>query len=517
MVDFSNIIQEINTNLPDNNNQDITAARLRTTLIDLTEAIEEEQTSFENRTAGVYLDINPDLPEDYDCEIEFLQISGGDSYFDLGVSGSNVNSVILDAEYSGVVYFLFGSRSANNVGQYCFNVSSVNSIRYDYGTGQSVQSGTANKFTYNNSSIDSQRHIYQFDGRDAKFDGTTVCQMYNGTFDNNLNLHLFGLNNGGTHFDMELSGTNYMKVYSFKLYRNDVLVRDMRPVKKSGMGCMYDFVNNQLYSNQGTTPFICGPEIPIQTEIEPDSHQYLYTYDDKRIFPVTRTSAVYTDNGINLDTLLHPRPLVGKTWVGFGDSLVLQDASRYPGITWSPFVEQYTGLVFKNCGIGSTCLAGNSTNSFWQRINSVEAYNPEVVTILGGANDLIQGIQIGTEAEFTKTLANKDKTNFLGAYSYIIETLLTWKPALKIYIMTTTYAHNDGVSYSQTLTYSDFAEASRQVARYYGLPIIDLYYEQGINKVTQSTYTSDGIHFNTIGAKACANLVISKINETNWK
>lgn len=47
MADFSNIIQEINTNLPDNTSQSITAAKLRTTLIDLTNTIDQEQDDFE--------------------------------------------------------------------------------------------------------------------------------------------------------------------------------------------------------------------------------------------------------------------------------------------------------------------------------------------------------------------------------------------------------------------------------------------------------------------------------------
>lgn len=47
MADFSNIIQEINTNLPDNNTQAITAEKLRTTLIDLTEQIDTVQDDFE--------------------------------------------------------------------------------------------------------------------------------------------------------------------------------------------------------------------------------------------------------------------------------------------------------------------------------------------------------------------------------------------------------------------------------------------------------------------------------------
>lgn len=47
MADFSEIIQEINTNLPDNNTQAITAAKLRTTLVDLTNAIDTQQDNFE--------------------------------------------------------------------------------------------------------------------------------------------------------------------------------------------------------------------------------------------------------------------------------------------------------------------------------------------------------------------------------------------------------------------------------------------------------------------------------------
>lgn len=48
MANFDNIIQEINTNLPDNNSQAITAAKLRTTLIDLTTQIDTVQDDFED-------------------------------------------------------------------------------------------------------------------------------------------------------------------------------------------------------------------------------------------------------------------------------------------------------------------------------------------------------------------------------------------------------------------------------------------------------------------------------------
>lgn len=54
MANFDNIIQEINTNLPDNNNQSITAAKLRTTLIDLTTQIDTVQDDFETDLQGEF-------------------------------------------------------------------------------------------------------------------------------------------------------------------------------------------------------------------------------------------------------------------------------------------------------------------------------------------------------------------------------------------------------------------------------------------------------------------------------
>jgi len=48
MADYTEIIQEINTNLPDNNTQSITAEKLRTTLTDMLDAIDDVQTEFES-------------------------------------------------------------------------------------------------------------------------------------------------------------------------------------------------------------------------------------------------------------------------------------------------------------------------------------------------------------------------------------------------------------------------------------------------------------------------------------
>jgi hypothetical protein len=52
------------------------------------------------------------------------------------------------------------------------------------------------------------------------------------------------------------------KIYHFKLYNNNVLVRDFIPVLDPyGTPCMYDKVTQQFFYNQGTGNFIAGPVI----------------------------------------------------------------------------------------------------------------------------------------------------------------------------------------------------------------------------------------------------------------
>ena len=61
MADFTDIIQEINTNLPNNNTQSITAEKLRTTLIDLTNTIDTVQDDFENNVNQTISDLPSNL------------------------------------------------------------------------------------------------------------------------------------------------------------------------------------------------------------------------------------------------------------------------------------------------------------------------------------------------------------------------------------------------------------------------------------------------------------------------
>ena len=50
------------------------------------------------------------------------------------------------------------------------------------------------------------------------------------------------------------------RFYYFKIWQGDVLVRDYIPVRKDGVGYLYDRVSGQLFGNAGTGAFIVGPD-----------------------------------------------------------------------------------------------------------------------------------------------------------------------------------------------------------------------------------------------------------------
>lgn len=56
-----------------------------------------------------------------------------------------------------------------------------------------------------------------------------------------------------------------LKIYSFKLWDDNVLVRDYIPaLDKNGTPCMYDTISKQAFYNQGTGEFIAGPKKEVQ-------------------------------------------------------------------------------------------------------------------------------------------------------------------------------------------------------------------------------------------------------------
>lgn len=227
-------------------------------------------------------------------------------------------------------------------------------------------------------------------------------------------------------------------------------------------------------------------------------------------------------NQINLDSIKPYRPYGYKVintylpnddygaslrWTSYGDSLTFRN-------NWQPWVlSKLSNLIHTNLGIGSTTMAyiGDREAQYpcfvnEARIQAIKDANPDILTVFGGTNDCHLYVPLGTDAQFTTALASKDKTTFKGAFSFLIETLLAWKPTLKIIVMTPIQGIYDN---AKTANYKAFAEASKAVADFYSLNFVDFHGRSGISDITASTFlTSDQIHPNVLGGKRLANLMI---------
>lgn len=206
--------------------------------------------------------------------------------------------------------------------------------------------------------------------------------------------------------------------------------------------------------------------------------------------------------------------LQDKVWGAYGDSTTWY-------ADWTRLVENATGLsVYNNGHSGASMSSQNDPNSLCNdtNIDNLLSSNPDVITILSGLNS--GNTLIGDEEDLRVDLGQEDKSTFIGAYAYLIKRIFTENPSIKIFILTTTFSNgnynNDGGYASTGLTSLDFARASKTVAEYFGIPIIDVRHTMQLNWYTQNNLSSDNVHISMRGAEAIASTVIRELKNINW-
>lgn len=216
------------------------------------------------------------LPSGYK-RLEYIQTDGR-QYINTGYVPNSETKVEIDfynfATYSDVsdvenptlyTTILFGSRDdlRTNAFTVWTAVNELNEIKFDVGneilenlpakvTGRLKISASANEIIINGKTT------------------TVGVQAFNG----NYPLYLFTNNNGGTIDERCAFG----KLYSFKIYENGTLQRDMIPCVRvtDGVVGLYDLVDGGFFTNEGMGEFI-APN-PIETYTLP---YYINLYADK--------------------------------------------------------------------------------------------------------------------------------------------------------------------------------------------------------------------------------------------
>lgn len=194
--------------------------------------------------SGSGLDPEPN-PEPEVNYVEYIQ-SSGTQRIDTGYKPNQSTRVIMDAQWVSTPSkdsCLFGARKASgNVDNSLWYVSASGVLQSSYGN-EKIKSSAITVTT---------RHTYDKNGNTLYVDGTTRITNTKSTFQTDYNMFLLTCNQSGS----AMSNSASVKLYSCKIYDNNVLIRDYRPcLDPNGVACLYDEVNKEYVYNSGSGSF----------------------------------------------------------------------------------------------------------------------------------------------------------------------------------------------------------------------------------------------------------------------
>ena len=250
--------------------------------------------------------------------------------------------------------------------------------------------------------------------------------------------------------------------------------------------------------------------------------------------------------------------LVGKKICNFGDSIFGQ---ARPPVDVSTYLADYTGATVYNCGFGG-CRMGYHSNenydyfsmyrladaiansktqgaSAWSAqetaaqasgmpsyfaetvsmLKSIDFSTVDIITISYGTNDFADGLRLG----------GSDSKSTDWSLSYSIQTILTAFPNVRIFVCVPFYrvwlsggafnedsnTHQRTSDYGGGLVYklTDFVQAEKDVCKSLQIPVLDTYYDLGINRYNWSKYinneTNKAVHHNATGRELIAEYMAS--------
>ncbi|NOU82276.1 SGNH/GDSL hydrolase family protein [Paenibacillus sp. LMG 31459] len=192
---------------------------------------------------------------------------------------------------------------------------------------------------------------------------------------------------------------------------------------------------------------------------------------------------------------------VGKSWATLGDSI--SAAGGYQPLVCA----EVCFATMVNLAVSGCSMAAGGDRDYGATVHAGRALQdiPDCVTVFAGTNDFRLDKPLGS-------IEGRDIHTFRGAYATLIEDLLTRRPDSRLNLWTPLQRDKDGwdntVRNGAGFRLAEYAEAIRGLGVYYALPVLDLYAESGITRLTLDYFTLDGLHPNAAGFQRIAGLAV---------
>ena len=222
------------------------------------------------------------LPDGY-TQVDYIE-SSGTQYIDTGFIPNFNTEVELEFlhQQPNSSGFIYGSRIANNNNCHAFILFSGAKDYYPQFSNNASVVHLSN--TYPELALVNTKYKVK-NGKNGFYVNNIQIKNYDGQTSLNsiYPLYIFGLNEAG---NLE-TRTAKARIYYFKIYDNDILVRDFIPCYRNSdneVG-LYDIVNNVFYTNQGTGVFTYGsiaptPDAPIEMVSCGDRTKNLFDFNN---------------------------------------------------------------------------------------------------------------------------------------------------------------------------------------------------------------------------------------------
>ena len=204
-----------------------------------------------------------------------------------------------------------------------------------------------------------------------------------------------------------------------------------------------------------------------------------------------------------------------------GDSITEGVGASCPENNYVSVFGRISGAQVRNYGIGGTRIAKQRSKSdsekwdmdFVGRVEDMDA-DADIVVVFGGTNDFGHGdSKIGD-------FESRDEYTFYGAMHSLCIKLINKYPNSEIIFMTPLHRLGEdddvnGIGLRNQRNLSGYVDIIKEVAAYYGLPVLDLFSTSGLQPkvdIIKELYMPDGLHPSDKGAERIARRLYSFIS-----